>query len=170
MMSAIVLQVSTSRGGVPKRAIDEGVITTEGLVGDAWNHPNIHGGRKQAVLLITVEGIEELAALGFPIYPGALGENITSRQLDRTTIRIGQRYRVGTAVMQITKVRGPCATLNVYGTGIQAAMYDARTQAGDVTSPKWGLSGFYAAVVEPGIVRAGDSIELVGAGPSRHSS
>ena len=57
-------------------------------------------------------------------------------------------------------MRAPCATLDVYGSGIQAAMYDARVQAGDPESPRWGLSGFYASVVQPGIVRAGDSIAL----------
>jgi MOSC domain-containing protein YiiM len=160
-MPGIVLQVNTSRGGVPKRAIEEATITIDGLVGDAWNHPNIHGGRRQAALLITAEGIEDLAALGFPLYPGALGENITSRLLDRRAIRLGQRYRVGSALLEITRVRVPCATLNVYGTGIQAAMYDVRVQAGDTGSPRWGLSGFYAAVVEPGAARVGDSIDLL---------
>lgn len=160
-MPATVLQVNTSSGGVPKRAVEEATITIDGLVGDGWNHPNIHGGRRQATLLITAEGIDELAALGFPLYPGALGENITSRHLDRRGIRLGQRYRVGGALLEITKVRVPCATLNGYGAGIQAAMYDARIQAGDTASLRWGLSGFYAAVVEPGIARAGDSIDLL---------
>jgi MOSC domain-containing protein YiiM len=160
-MPALVVQVNTSRGGVPKRAIEEATLTRDGVAGDAWNHPNIHGGPRQAALLITVEGIEELAALGFPLSPGALGENLTSRGLDRRRIRLGQRYRVGSAVLEITKMRVPCATLNVYGKGIQAAMYDKQTQAGDATSPKWGLSGFYAAVVEPGVARAGDAIELL---------
>lgn len=160
-MMPIVLQVSTSSGGVPKRAVDEAMLTVEGFVGDSWNHPNIHGGKKQAALVVTVEGIEELIALGFALYPGALGENITTRGLNRLEIRIGQRYRAGGAVLEITMVRLPCATMDVYGAGIQAAMFDARTMAGDVRSPRWGLSGFYAAVVEPGLVRAGDAIELV---------
>jgi MOSC domain-containing protein YiiM len=160
-MSAIVLQVNTSSGGVPKRAIDEATFTRDGLAGDAWKHPHIHGGPRQAALLITIEGIEELTALGFPLYPGALGENITSRGLDRRTIRFGQRYRVGSAVLEVTKMRVPCATLNPYGKGIQAAMYDSATRQGDATSVKWGLSGFYAAVVEPGTAHAGDVIELL---------
>ncbi|HUK36636.1 MAG TPA: MOSC domain-containing protein [Vicinamibacterales bacterium] len=161
MTRAIVMQVSTSGGGVPKRAVAEARLQADGLVGDGWDHPNIHGGRKQAALVVTVEGIEELTALGFLLYPGALGENLTTRGLDRRTIRIGQRYRAGEAVLEITKIRCPCSTLDVYGRSIQAAMYDARTQAGDPRSPTWGLSGFYAAVVEPGIVRAGEPIELI---------
>jgi len=58
-------------------------------------------------------------------------------------------------------MRQPCATLNPYGAGIQAAMYDARVVKGDPESPLWGLSGFYASVVEPGTVRAGDAVYVV---------
>ena len=99
-----------SRGGIPKRAIPSGLLTAAGIAGDAWHYP-FHGGPRKAILLVTVEGIDEL-----------------------------------------------CATLDVYGTGIQAAMYDARVQKGDPESPLWGVSGFYASVVQPGSVRPGDAI------------
>ena len=58
-------------------------------------------------------------------------------------------------------MRLPCDTLSVYGAGIQAALYDARAQAGDSSTPVWGLSGFYASVIEPGFVRPGDPIALL---------
>jgi len=102
-------------------------------------------------------------AQGFALYPGALGENLTTRGLDRRALRFGQRLRVGEATIELTKMRQPCATLNPYGSGIQAAMYDARVVKGDAESPLWGLSGFYASVVEPGIVRPGDPV-VVAAG------
>lgn len=157
----VVLQIGVSRGGVPKRAVPEAELTPGGIVGDAWKHPQIHGGPRQAVLLVTAEGIDELVAQGFPLYPGALGENITTRGLDRRSLRVGQRYGIGEAVIELTKRRAPCKTLNVYGAGIQAAIYDALVKAGDASSPRWGLSGFYASVFRPGIVRAGDAISLV---------
>src|SRR5262249_5214896 len=114
--------------------------------------------RRKAILLITVEGIDELVAQGFPLAPGALGENLTTRGLNRSALRLGQRFHVGDAAIELTQIRAPCATLDVYGPGIQATMYDARVQAGDHGSPRWGLSGFYASVIQPGIVRAGDAI------------
>ena len=40
-------------------------------------------------------------------------------------------------------------------------MYDARVQAGDAGSPRWGLSGFYASVVQPGVVQPGDPVTLL---------
>jgi MOSC domain-containing protein YiiM len=158
-VTGTVVQVSVSQGGVPKLAIPSGELTEIGIAGDAWRYP-FHGGRRQAILLVTIEGIDELVSRGFPVFPGALGENLTTRGLDRRQLRMGQRIRVGEAEIELTRMRAPCATLDVYGSGIQAAIYDARVRAGDPESQRWGLSGFYASVVQPGIVRAGDSIAL----------
>jgi MOSC domain-containing protein YiiM len=161
MFRGTVLQVSISRGGVPKRAIPEGDVTPLGIAGDGYNHPQIHGGPRQAVLLISSEAISELTSLGYLLYPGALGENITTVGVDRRQWRAGQRWRVGQAVVELTKVRAPCETLSVYGPGIQKAVYDARVKAGDPSSPRWALAGFYASVAQPGIVRPGDPILLL---------
>jgi MOSC domain-containing protein YiiM len=157
-MTGSVVQVNVSRGGVPKVAIPAAELTESGIVGDAWRFP-FHGGRRKAILLITVEGIEELVAQGFPLYPGALGENLTTRGIDRRALRHGQRFQAGGATIELTQMRTPCTTLDVYGPGIQASIYDARVQAGDSRSPRWALSGFYASVIQPGIVRAGDAVE-----------
>jgi MOSC domain-containing protein YiiM len=159
-VTGTILQVSISAGGVPNHAIAEGNLTTSGVVGDGWRYP-FHGGPKRAILLITSEGLDALAAQGFPVYHGALGENLTTRGLDRRLLRLGQRFRAGQAIIELTQVRLPCDTLSVYGTGIQAAMYDARAQAGDAASKVWGMSGFYASVIEPGTLRPGDSIALL---------
>jgi len=157
-MTGSILQINVSRGGVLKRSIPEAEVTPFGIAGDLHAHPQIHGGPRQALLLITAEGIDELTALGFPLFYGALGENLTTRGLDRRALRAGQRYRVGQAVIELTRIRVPCATLDVYGPGIQKAIYDQNVKAGDSASPRWGLSGFYASVVQPGAIRAGDPI------------
>jgi MOSC domain-containing protein YiiM len=154
-----VVQVSVSRGGIPKLAIPLAELTERGVAGDAWRYP-FHGGRRKAILLVTIEGIDELISQGFPLFPGALGENLTTRGLGRRELRLGQRFRVGEAEIELTQIRTPCATLDVYGSGLQAASYDARVQAGDPGSPRWGLGGFYATVVQPGTVCAGDTIAL----------
>jgi MOSC domain-containing protein YiiM len=160
-MTGSILQISVSHGGVPKRAIPLGTLTSVGLEGDHHAHPDIHGGPQQAVLLITAEGIAELAAQGFPLTHGSLGENLTTSGIARSEWRYGQRWQVGAeVVIEITKRRAPCQTLNVYGPGIQAAVYDSLAAAGDPSSPRWGLSGFYASVVQPGTIRPGDEIVL----------
>jgi MOSC domain-containing protein YiiM len=159
-VTGTVVQVNVSPGGIPKRVIASAELTASGIVGDAWRFP-FHGGPRKSVLLITAEGIDDLVAQGFALFPGALGENFTTRGLDRRALRFGQQLRAGTAMIQLTQMRVPCATLNVYGPGIQAAIYDARVQRGDPSSPRWGLSGFYASVTHPGIVNPGDAIALL---------
>lgn len=157
-MTGAVLQVSISAGGVPNHAIDCGEVTVRGIAGDGWRHPQFHGIARRAILLMTVEGLDEIRALGFPVYPGALGENLTTRGLDRRALRSGRRFRCGGALIELTELRLPCDTISVYGKGIQAAIYDSRAMRGDASSEVWGLSGFYAAVLAPGLVRPGDSI------------
>ncbi len=160
-MTGSIVQINISPGGVPKRPIAEAEVTPEGLRGDAWAHPQIHGGPNQAVLLITSEGLDELIAQGYPVFAGAMGENLTTAGLDRRQIRPGQRYRAGEVMLEITRLRVPCTTLDVYGPSIKQAVYDAEVKAGDASSPRWGLAGFYARVVHSGKIRPGDIIGLV---------
>jgi MOSC domain-containing protein YiiM len=160
-MTGLIVQINISLGGVPKRPIAEAEVTPQGIRGDSWAHPQIHGGPNQALLLITSEGLAELIAQGYPLHPGALGENLTLTGLNRREMRIGQRYRAGETLLELTKIRAPCATLDVYGPSIKQAVYDAQVKAGDVSSPRWGLSGFYARVLHAGVIRPRDIIQLV---------
>lgn len=68
-------------------------------------------------------------------------------------------------MIEITRLRVPCATLDIYnGPGlprIQDVLYDKQVKAGDPTSPRWGRGGFYARVVDDGLVRTGDRITLL---------
>jgi len=155
-----IVQISISRGGIPKRAVSEARVTPLGLEGDACANPAIHGGPQQALLIITAEGIDELITLGYPLFYGALGENFTTRGLDRKQLRIGQQFRVGTARIEITKLRTPCSTLDVYGPDIKQAIYDSQAKGGKPPGAHWGLSGFYASVLETGCVRVNDRVAL----------
>ncbi len=160
---AVIIQINVSAGGVPKWPVASGLITPLGVAGDAHAHPQIHGGPLQAVLLIAAETVDELKARGYPVFYGALGENLTTRGLDRRELRVGHQLRAGGAILEITKRRGPCTQLDVYGPAIKQEIYDARVQAGDYTSPRWGMSGFYARVIRPGPVHPDDSIEILAA-------
>ena len=160
-MTGSIIQINISPGGIPKRPISEAAVTAQGIVGDRWAHPDIHGGFNQALLLITAEGIAELVAQGYPLFHGALGENLTIQGIDRREMRVGQRYRAGDVFLELTKLRGPCTALNVYGPEIGRAVYDPQVKAGDPTTPRWGLGGFYARVLRAGTIRPHDIIALV---------
>ena len=156
-----IIQVSVSRGGIPKRAVARAMITPAGLEGDAFAHPQIHGGPDQRVLIVTAEAVDELAARGFPVFYGALGENLTVRGVSLASLRAGQTWRAGDAILELTKVRVPCTTLDVYGSGFRNEIYDGRVRRGDTASPLWARSGFYAAVRRPGLVSPGAPFELM---------
>ena len=160
-MTGSILQINVSRGGLPKRSIPGGEVNSLGIVGDEHAHPQFHGGPRQALLLITSEGIDELIAQGFPLFYGALGENVTTGGIDRRWMRSGQRYRIGEIIIELTKLRMPCHQLDIYGPGIQDAVYDSRVKAGDYSSSRWALGGFYASVLQAGAIRTGDSIQLL---------
>lgn len=157
-MQGTILQVSISPGGLPKRPIRGGLITQLGIEGDLHKHPEFHGGPDKAILLIASEILEELKARGYALFPGAMGENLTTSGIDVRTLRIGDRLHAGGAELEITKPRGPCHQLDVYGETLGRDVYDKLVKAGDPNTPRWGMSGMYAKVLSPGEVRPGDII------------
>ncbi|MBC7926726.1 MAG: MOSC domain-containing protein [Bryobacteraceae bacterium] len=159
-MRGTVLQINRSKGGIPKTPVEKALVSHRGVDGDDWAHPKFHGGPKQALLLITTESLAELKLLGYDLFPGALGENLTITGMDRREWRAGQRFRAGEVLLELTKLRQPCATLNPYGQGIQGHLYDALCKQGDPSSPVWARGGFYASIVQTGTIHPGDKIEL----------
>jgi MOSC domain-containing protein YiiM len=132
-----------------------------GVVGDRHNHPQFHGGPRKAVLIIASEVVDELARRGYPVFYGALGENLTTRDFDVRDVRIGDTVRAGGAMLEITAARVPCSQLDVYGPTIKQEIYDRLVKAGDPSSARWGMSGWYASVLQGGPVGAGDLIEVL---------
>jgi MOSC domain-containing protein YiiM len=155
-----VVQINISPGGLPKLPVSKGLVSPLGIEGDVHAHPKIHGGPRKAVLLIAAEVVEDLAARGYPVFYGALGENLTTRGIPIRDLRIGDRLRAGHALLEITQPRGPCTALDIYGESLKTEIYDARVKALDPESPRWGMSGFYARVIEGGVVRVLDTILL----------
>src|SRR5260221_4521972 len=133
-MTGHIIQIGISLGGLPKRPVPEALITPLRIEGDLCAHPEIHGGPRQSVLLIAAEAVDELVERGYPVGYGALGENLTTRGLDRRQLRLGQRPGAGGALLEITKVRAPLPDLDVYWPTIKQEIYEARCKAGQATS------------------------------------
>jgi MOSC domain-containing protein YiiM len=152
-MRGVIEAVCVSPGGLPKLALPQAFAHTLGLEGDSHNHPNIHGGPDKALLLIASESLEQLRAEGFATSPGVLGENLTTRGLDFTLLASGMRFRAGDALIELTRLRKPCRQLEFLNT-LQPGAIQQRLAA----QPH--LAGWYARVLLPGLIRAGDIIML----------
>lgn len=124
-----------------------------GLVGDMICDRRHHGGDDQAVYAYAREDLDVwAAALGRPLASGCFGENLTTAELDVTGARIGERWRVGRAlVLEVSCPRIPC-----------------RTFAGWLGKHGWikrftraARPGAYLRVLEPGAVQRGDAIDVI---------
>ncbi|MBA3415213.1 MAG: MOSC domain-containing protein [Chloroflexia bacterium] len=108
------------------------------------------------VHLIHAELHDELAAAGFSVAPGQMGENVTTRGLDLLALPTGTRLRLGAAAtVEVTGLRNPCAQLEGIQPGLMAATLD-RDADGNLVRK----AGIMAVVLAGGEVRPGDPIRL----------
>ena len=142
----------TIRTAIWKQGIN-GPVTLRGvnLAGDDQADRSVHGGEDKAVYAYAIEDYEFWAATEtFAIHPGLLGENLTVQGLDLRGALVGERWRVGTALLEVAQPRLPCFKLGI--------------RVGDPTFPKRFqaalLPGAYLRIVEQGTVQAGDSVRV----------
>lgn len=123
------------------------------IEGDRQSDLRVHGGPYKAIYGYASEHYDfwrrELPDAD--LAPGAFGENLTLAGLTEDGACIGDQYRVGSTVMQVTQPRMPCYKLNL------------RFGRSDMVKRFWqsNHSGIYFSAVEEGEIEAGDEIELV---------
>jgi MOSC domain-containing protein YiiM len=106
--------------------------------------------------LIAEETLRELAAAGFRVTPGDLGENVTTRGLDLLALPRGARLHLGAdAVAEVTGLRNPCYQLDDFRPGLMRALI-GRGADGEVLLK----AGIMAVVVAGGEVAPGDGITV----------
>ncbi len=129
------------------------------LDGDGQGDLAGHGGEQRAVLVYQVDSYRhwerELGRDDFSY--GQFGENFTVEGLADNTVCIGDQFRIGTAVFEVTQPRVTC-----YRVGVRLA--DPRVPALLVAHHR---PGFYLRVLTEGTVAAGDEIIKVGFGPEQ---
>jgi MOSC domain-containing protein YiiM len=134
-------------------------VNTLNLAGDRQADLTVHGGAEKAVYGYPAEHYEywrnELPDVAFPW--GKFGENLTTEGLLEEALFIGDRLRIGSAVVMVTQPRMPC-----YKLAIRFERDDMIRRF--LTS---GRSGFYFSVVEPGEVSAGSKVEILSRDPNR---
>jgi MOSC domain-containing protein YiiM len=108
------------------------------------------------VHLIHAELFDELAAKGFTVAPGQLGENITTAGIDLLALPVDAELYIGaSAIVKITGLRNPCAQLDNFQPGLTAAVLD---RAPDGTLIR--KAGIMGVVIASGGVRPGDAIRV----------
>ena len=130
------------------------MLRTTNLDGDRQADLSVHGGPNKAVYAYPSEHYPAWSAeLPDPARTwGAFGENFTTEAVLETTVSIGDRYRIGSAVVRVTTPRLPCFKLA------------AKFQRDDMIKRfvRSGRCGFYFSVIEEGEVGSGDEFELLG--------
>jgi len=108
------------------------------------------------VHLIHSELFAELAAKGFRVSAGQMGENITTADIDLLALPVDTVLHIGEQVsLRLTGLRNPCAQLDGYQQGLTAAVLD-RAADGQVVRK----AGVMSVVLTGGVVRAGDAIRV----------
>jgi len=124
----------------------------EGLEGDHIADRRYHGGLDKALYAYAVEDYEWWAReLEREWQPGLFGENLTVAGVDPSHAEIGERWRIGSALLEVSEPREPCAKLAAkLGERLFVKRFARALRL-----------GAYMRVIEPGEVLAGDTIEVV---------
>ncbi|MCP5099296.1 MAG: MOSC domain-containing protein [Chloroflexi bacterium] len=154
MMNPHIFQINSSTGGVPKLAQPSAEVSIIGLTNDVQRNKKHHGGPDRALCLFSLELILALQAEGHPIYPGAIGENVTIAGLDWDKIVPGVCLELGTQVLiEITSYAVPCKN-------IQGAFHKKKMKrVSQKVYPGWARA--YVRVLQTGTIKIGDKIQLV---------
>ena len=152
-MTGTVVGLQRSGGGVPKLPIDEARVLLTGVEGDWQRDRRHHGGPDRAVCIYSKDLIDALATEGHPIAPGTVGENVTVSGVPWNTMRPGARVAIGTALLELTDFAPPCTTIR------HSFVREEFKRISEKVHPGW--SRVYARVIREGVIRMGDSVEVV---------
>jgi len=130
-------------------------VTALGLAGDEQGDLRVHGGTEKAIHHYPREHYalwaQELGEHPLLQAPGAFGENFSTCGWTEQTVCLGDRVRVGTAVLEVSQGRMPCWKLND-----RFAVKDMALRV-----QQSGRTGWYYRVLEEGVLAAGAALELI---------
>ena len=142
------------RTGIWKSPIDGPSVMVRGvnLDGDDQADRRVHGGPDKAVYAYTEEDyLFWQQAEGLTVTPGLFGENLTVRGLELRDVLVGERWRIGSAELEVAQPRLPCYKLGI--------------RMGDDDFPRRfeeaGRMGAYLRIITEGVVAPGDRIEVI---------
>ena len=144
------------RSAIVKSPLDgPAEIGPGGVAGDEQVDRRHHGFPAMAVHLYPADHYawlrEQFGDLPALSRPGSMGENLFVHGIDETSFHVGDRFRLGTAIIELSQPRQPCATIERHlgRKGVVKAIVAS------------GRCGMFFRVVEPGTARAGDTLDLL---------
>jgi MOSC domain-containing protein YiiM len=144
--------------GGAKKPVLRAVLRFGNLDGDRQADRVNHGGAEKAVCVYPFDHYSYWKSqLGRDLKPGAFSENLTVSGAIETEVCVGDVFRIGEAIVQVSQPRMPCTKL----AGKHAAKMVPKLMANT------GYTGFYMRVLSEGLVAAGDRFDLARAHPER---
>ncbi|MFM2319115.1 MAG: hypothetical protein RLZZ215_1736 [Pseudomonadota bacterium] len=141
--------------GIWKDSIQQAEIDEEGIQGDLQVDRRVHGGAEKALHQYAIPSYVRLHA-AFPelaarIPIGSMGENLTILGMHEDNVHIGDIYRMGSTLVQVSQPRNPCWKIN--------SKFDDERLAKFIASQQ--INGWYYRVLESGKLAVGDQVDLV---------
>jgi len=134
-----------------KSPVERVTARNHNLSGDRQSDLSVHGGPYKAVYAYPHEHYKYWASElpDHKLTPGNFGENLSIEGLTEEQAHIGDQFRIGSAILEVTQPRMPCFKL--------ALRFGRR----DMVKRFWrsGRSGFYLSIAQEGELAPGDEIE-----------
>ena len=141
---AKVLSINISdKTGVIKLAVEQAEFNEGGIKGDA--HFGLNEIRQ--VSLLADESVDKMREMGLTLGAGVFAENITTQGIELKTLPIGTKLKIGETIQEVSKIGKECH----HGCAI-------KQQTGTCVMP---TEGIFTKVIQSGIVKVGDSIDLM---------
>jgi len=144
---------SEGRTGIDKRSVAGAIeFKNNGVVGDRVIDTNVHGGYEQAVYAYAREDAQWWEReIDEEIPAGRFGENLTTEGIDVNAAIIGEQWKIGSVILEVSQPRIPCRVF--------AGFWKRATLIKDFTQA--GRPGTYLRIIKEGTAQAGDVIEVI---------
>ena len=144
---------SEGRTGIDKRSVAGAIeFKNNGVVGDRVIDTNVHGGYEQAVYAYAREDAQWWEReINEEIPAGRFGENLTTEGIDVNAALIGEQWKIGSVILEVSQPRIPCRVF--------AGFWKRATLIKDFTQA--GRPGTYLRIIQEGTAQAGDAIEVI---------
>lgn len=133
-----------------KKPVKQLTVQMNGTLEDEQGNKKLHGGAEKVLHQYSLTGYDVLRSQypGYKFAPGTIGENLNVDGMTDDNVCIGDRYRVGEVLLEVSAPRAPCNKIS-HRFGITNL---------DRFVGEHGITGWYYRVVETGIIHVGDTV------------